>query len=81
MTRKQLYRQIAAFTDDWKDARRKANIFDENCAVMLKQVESVTLSFGKFLSHEGKYHGENRNTLHFHYKDRKGKQYVFSIID
>ena len=81
MTRKQVYQQIAAFTGDWKSARRKADVFDGNCCVPLAQVTSIDLSFGKYGDGSGHYYGENRDTLHFRYTIKTGEKFNFSILD
>lgn len=81
MTRKQIQQQIASFTGDWKTAARKAKVFDENCCVPLSQVKNIELSFGKYGDGHGNYHGENRDTLHFHYTTWGGEKYRFSILD
>lgn len=81
MTRKQIYQQIAAFTGDWKSARRKAEIFDVNCRVELAQVTDIALSFGKYYDGHGNYYGENRDTLNFDYRDTDGDRHHFAIMD
>ena len=81
MTRKQIYNQIAAFTGDWKSARRKAEIFEHHCCVTLAQVAGICLSFGKFSDEHGNYYGENRDTLNFDYTEADGCRHHFAIID
>ncbi len=80
MTQTQLYRQIADFTGNWKDARRKVKIFVANCCVSLRQVTHVDLSFGRY-SDGLTYFGENRDTLNFDYVDNDGDSHHFAIID
>jgi hypothetical protein len=80
MTRKQIYNQIAAFTGDWKSARRKAEIFDHNCLVVLAQVKNLKLSFGRRLN-DADHYIEDRDTLHFRYTTKQGEEYHFSILD
>ena len=80
MTQEQLYRQIADFTGDKKDARRKAKIFAENCRVYMREVIEVKLSFGRY-SDGLKYFGENRDTLNFDYIDNEGDSHHFAIIE
>lgn len=81
MTRKQVFQQIAAFTGDWKSARRKVEIFNQNCCVTMAQITSISLSFGKFYDGHGNYYGENRDTLNFDYRDSEGDYHHFAIID
>ena len=81
MTRKQIYNQIAAFTGDWKSARRKVKIFERHCCVTLAQVTCICLSFGKFSDGHGNYYGENRGTLNFDYTEADGYRHHFAIID
>lgn len=78
MKLKQVYRQIASFTGDWKDAMRKAKVFDENCLVPLGDVEPISLSYGHFSYGN---HEENRDTLNFLYTDKEGYKYHFCIMD
>lgn len=79
MTRKQIQQQITAFTGDWKSAREKAKIFDDNCCVPLTQVVSIKLSFGKRTDADGSVH-EDRDALYFRYLTKSGEGYVFSIL-
>ena len=84
MTRKQVCNQITQFTGDWKGAKRKADIFEQNCCVPLRQVKSIVLSFGKAWQVDEKgnhFFGENRNTLNFLYLTNKGEKYHFGILD
>ena len=78
MKRIQIQRQIASFTGDWKNAERKAEIFDANCLVPLSQVTSITLSYGRFSYGD---HAIDKDTLYFHYTTKDGEKLTFSICD
>ena len=80
MTLREVADQIAAFTGDKNgEAMRKAKIFARN--ISLRHVSFIRLSFGKFIDSHGNYYGENRNTLHFDWRDQEGYRDTFSIIE
>lgn len=82
MTIQMVCDQIAEFTGDSKtEAMRKARIFRKNCCVPLTKVERISLAFGRYSDEHGNYHGENRDTLHFYYRDVDGENYAFTIMD
>ena len=78
MTRKQICQQIAAFTGDWKNARRKTEIFDHN--ISIAHVCRIRLSFG----HRTDEHGnrtKDHNWLQIQWTDQDGYSDTFSILD
>ena len=79
MTRKQIYQTIANFTGDWKKAKEFERIFSDNCLISPRQITELRLSFGKNLAEDGRYYGENRDTLHFAYAG-KNETFYFSIL-
>ena len=82
MTIQYICDRIAEFTGDKKkEAMRKAKMFRANCCVPLTEVEGFRLSFGRYSDGHGNYYGENRDTLHFYYKDSDGETYAFTIMD
>lgn len=82
MTIQYICDRIAEFTGDKKkEAMRKAKRFRANCCVPLTEVEDFRLSFGKYGDGHGNYYGENRDTLHFYYKDSDGDSHQFSILE
>lgn len=82
MTIQYICDRIAEFTGDKKkEAMRKAKSFRANCCVPLTEIKELRLSFGKYSDGHGNYYGENRDTLHFYYKDSDGDSHQFSILD
>lgn len=81
MTLKAIKNQIAAFTGDWKNAKNKARVFDDNCLIPLSDVTGVNLSFGKFSDGHCNYYGENKTVLNFDYTDKLKNRYHFAIYD
>ncbi len=82
MTIQYICDRIAEFTGDKKsEAMRKAKIFRKNCCVPLTEIKELHLSFGKYIDRYGNDYGENRDTLHFYYKDSDGQEHVFSILE
>ena len=79
MTQKQIYQQIAAFTGDWKNARRRVKIFADH--ICLRYVsEIVMIKYGHRTDEHGK-RTENHNWLEIHWRDTDGDGDVFSIIE
>ena len=82
MTIRYICDRIAEFTGDKKkEAMRKAKIFRANCRVPLTEIKDLHLAFGKNSDSHGNYYGENRDTLHFYYKNSDGETYAFTIMD
>lgn len=82
MTRRQIELQIAAFKGcSMEEARQKAKIFADNCAVPIGKVNFINLSFGMYSDNQMHYYGQNRDTLHFVYTTTGKEKYNFSILD
>lgn len=82
MTIQYICDRIAEFTGDKKkEAMRKAKVFRANCCVPLTEIKDLHLVFGKYSDSHGNYYGENRDTLHFYYKDSDGETHAFTIMD
>ena len=81
MTIQYICDRIAEFTGyRKKEAMRKAKVFRKNCCVPLTEIKDLRLSFGR-TEHKDGAATENRDTLHFYYKDSDGDSHQFSILD